>query len=268
MLKYDKYNRRVNYLRISVTDRCNLRCTYCMPEEGVESLPHKDIISFEEIIQIVKFGAENGVDKVRITGGEPLVRRGIVDLISMISKIDGINDISMTTNAILLEKFAQQLADAGLHRVNISLDTINPEKFKEVTRGGDINQVFKGIEAAKKANLSPIKINCVVMKSSDEPNAKEVKQYCIDNGLEHRFIHQMDLTTGEFSVVEGGSGGDCKTCNRLRLTANGKLKPCLFSNLEYDIRELGIEEAFNQAIGNKPEEGTLNDSNEFYNIGG
>ena len=122
---YDRFKRRINYLRVSVTDRCNLRCVYCMPECGVDLMSHKDILSFEEIVQVISFGAENGISKVRITGGEPLVRRGIVDLVGMISKIPGIDDLAMTTNGALLDQFAQPLADAGLQRVNISLDTVD-----------------------------------------------------------------------------------------------------------------------------------------------
>jgi len=136
------------------------------------------------------------------------------------------------------------------------------------TRGGNIKYVFEGIEAAKKAGLSPIKINCVVMNSSQEKDAKEVAGFCEENDLKVRFIHQMNLSTGEFSIVEGGDGGNCVKCNRLRLTANGKIKPCLFNDLEFDVRELGIEEAYNQAVLNKPKSGTYNKSGEFYNIGG
>ena len=264
----DNYKRNINYLRISVTDRCNLRCTYCMPEEGIELLSHKDILSFDEIVEVVRIGVKYGIDKVRITGGEPLVRKGIVDLISMIWDMEGVKDLSMTTNGILLGNFANDLKKAGLQRVNISLDTLNPQKFKKVTRGGDVEQVFKGIEAAKKAGLHPIKINCVVWKSSDEEDAQEVAKYCKENDLQVRFIHQMNLKTGEFSVVEGGDGGNCSTCNRLRLTANGNIKPCLFSDLMYNVRELGVDEAFKQALGNKPKAGTCNMSGDFYNIGG
>ncbi|MBC34499.1 MAG: radical SAM protein [Bacteroidetes bacterium] len=264
----DKYNRKLNYLRVSVTDRCNLRCTYCMPEDGITMLKHEDILSFDEIVDVIKTGVDYGINKVRITGGEPLVRKGIVDLIGMIWNIDGIKDLSMTTNAILLDKFAQPLAEAGLQRVNISLDTVDPKKFNEISRGGDIQKVFSGIEAAKKAGLDPIKINCVVWKSSEEEEAKKVGEYCEKNELNVRYIHQMNLSTGEFSVVEGGDGGNCGQCNRLRLTANGNIKPCLFSDLSYNVRTLGIEEAYKQAVGNKPKSGSYNQSGDFYNIGG
>jgi cyclic pyranopterin phosphate synthase len=265
---YDRFNRTVNYLRVSVTDRCNLRCLYCMPKEGIRLLDHKDILSFEEIVIVVRTAVELGITKVRITGGEPLVRKGIIDLISMISKIDGITDFGLTTNGILLEQFASDLAKAGLHRVNISLDTVDPDKFRQITRGGDIKMVFRGIEAARQAGLAPIKINCVVQKSSSEPDALEVKRFCKTHDLEVRFIHQMDLESGCFTVVEGGKGGDCLSCNRLRLTANGYLKPCLFDDLQYSIHESGIREAFEKAINFKPEKGSQNLLNRFHNIGG
>jgi len=264
----DRYNRNINYLRISVTDRCNLRCKYCMPESGIKLLPHKMILTFDEIVEVVKTGIKLGINKVRLTGGEPLVRKGIVDLVSMIWNVEGVKDLSMTTNATFLADFAEDLKNAGLQRVNISLDTLNPETYKLTTRGGNIKYVFEGIEAAKKAGLSPIKINCVVMNSSQEKDAKEVAGFCEENDLKVRFIHQMNLSTGEFSVVEGGDGGNCVKCNRLRLTANGKIKPCLFNDLEFDVRELGVEEAYNQAVLNKPKSGTYNKSGEFYNIGG
>jgi cyclic pyranopterin phosphate synthase len=239
-----------------------------MPAEGIRLISHSDILSFEEIIEVVKEGIRLGITKVRITGGEPLVRKGAVNLVGMISKLGGINDFGMTTNGTLLGDFAAGLAKAGLHRINISLDTVNPEKYRSITRGGDIEKVFRGIKAAKEAGISPIKINCVVKNSSLEPDAVEVRKFCDQNGLEARFIHEMDLETGCFSPVEGGDGGNCKSCNRLRLTANGMIKPCLFSNLEYSIRELGIHEALVRAINTKPEKGMVNNRNFFHNIGG
>lgn len=265
---YDRFDRKINYLRISVTDRCNLRCVYCMPEEGVELLSHKDILSFDEITEIVRAAVRKGVDKIRVTGGEPLVRKSIVELVKMIGEIDGVKDFSMTTNAILLSKYAEDLAKAGLQRVNISLDTMNPDKFKEITRGGDISKVFEGIEAAKNAGLKPIKINCVIKKSKEEPDAIAVAKFCQENDLHIRYIKEMDLETGEFSVVDGGSGGHCASCNRLRLTANGAIKPCLFSDISYNVRELGVERAIDLAIGNKPKTGYENHTGKFYNIGG
>jgi cyclic pyranopterin phosphate synthase len=264
----DRFNRNLSYLRISVTDRCNLRCIYCMPEKGIKLLRHKDILTFDEITEFTLIAVKNGVTKVRITGGEPLVRKGIIQLVGMISDIDGITDLSMTTNGILLRDYAKGLKDAGLQRVNISLDTIDPGKFKTITRTGNIHDVFYGIEAAKLAGLYPVKINCVVKNSKEEEEAKEVARFCQNNDLEIRYIRQMDLVRGHFSVVDGGSGGDCSLCNRLRLTSNGKLKPCLFSNIEFDIRELGFEKAIELAAELKPECGSKNETGEFYNIGG
>lgn len=265
---YDQFNRPINYLRISVTDRCNLRCSYCMPEEGIHLLRHEDILTFDEIRDFTKTAVACGINKVRITGGEPLVRKGIVALTSMIAGIKGIRDLSMTTNGTLLEHFADDLYKAGLQRINISLDTVDPSKYAHITRNGNLNDVIKGIEAAKRANLRPIKINCVIKESKTEKDALEVSEFCKSNELEMRFIKEMDLATGTFSTVDGGSGGSCSSCNRLRLTSNGKLKPCLFSNAEYDIRETGYERAIKMAIEMKPEHGMHNLKNEFYNIGG
>ncbi len=264
----DNYNRTLNYLRISVTDRCNLRCTYCMPEEGVTLLPHSGILSFEEIKEVVTEAVILGVNKVRITGGEPLVRKDIVILIEMLASIKGIKDLSMTTNGILLSQFAKELKEKGLHRVNISLDTMDADKFREITRGGDIEKVKGGILEAKKAGLSPIKINCVIKDSREESDAMAVEDFCKNNGLEVRFIHQMNLKTGHFAIVEGGDGGDCENCNRLRLTADGKIKPCLFNNLEFDIRKMSIKEALLAATSQKPKCGSFNEINHFNNIGG
>ena len=265
---YDRFNRQIDYLRVSVTDRCNLRCTYCMPAEGVKLMEHKDILSFEEIMEVVREAVRLGVTKVRITGGEPLVRKGVISLVQMITSLNEITDFGLTTNGILLDQYAGDLVKAGLKRVNISLDTVNPEKYAAITRGGNINKVFQGIEAAKKAHLGPIKINCVVRESSTEMNAMEVKQFCKENGLDVRFIQEMDLETGGFSRVEGGSGGECNLCNRLRLTANGIIKPCLFDNIGFSIRTLGVSEALRKAIQVKPKKGTVNSINKFHNIGG
>ncbi len=265
---FDNYNRRISYLRVSVTDRCNLRCTYCMPCEGVKLLDHSDILTFEEITSTVKAGVALGIEKVRLTGGEPLVRKGIVDLVAMLSEIEGVNELSLTTNGQLLEKFAKPLAEAGLRRVNVSLDTMDPDVYRQMSRGGEIVPVLKGIEAAREAGLLPIKINCVINGSAQDKDAADVAAFCAGNGLQIRYIHQMNLEKGDFSVVEGGEGGDCSRCNRLRLTANGMIKPCLFNDLEYNVRELGPQEAFRLALENKPACGTKNMVGRFYNIGG
>jgi cyclic pyranopterin phosphate synthase len=145
---------------------------------------------------------------------------------------------------------------------------VDPEKFRAITRGGDIQKVFEGIEAAKTAGLTPVKINCVVRNSSDEPDAKAVRKFCLENGLEARFIHEMSLADGCFTIVENGHGGDCSKCNRLRLTANGMIRPCLFNDIQFSTRELGIREALEKAVGMKPAKGSLNLNGGFHNIGG
>jgi cyclic pyranopterin phosphate synthase len=238
-----------------------------MPASGIQLIPHEKIISFEEIREIVTEGIHRGIRKIRLTGGEPLVRKGIVELVHMIASIRGVEDLAMTTNGILLEKYAILLADAGLNRVNISLDTMSAQRYAEITRGGDINKVFLGIDAARKAGLAPIKINCVLFKSKEEKDARDVARFCNENGLQIRFIRQMNLKTGDFSVVDGGEGGDCKNCNRLRLTANGEIRPCLFNDLSYQTQS-GIGKAFQRALLNKPKAGTKSLSGNFYGIGG
>lgn len=264
----DRFERNINYLRISVTDRCNLRCRYCMPGDGVTLIRHEDILTYDEITGFTCAAVEAGISKVRITGGEPLVRKGVTDLVAMLSGIEGLSDLSMTTNGILLADYAAGLASAGLMRVNISLDTIDPDKYSYVTRGGNIAAVFRGIAAAQEAGLRPVKINCVIKSTPDEGDARAVADYCMREGLEVRFIRQMDLASGTFSVVHGGSGGHCARCNRLRLTPEGMIKPCLFSDTGYSVRELGAKEALARALANKPEKGTVNNINGFYNIGG
>lgn len=264
----DRFNREITYLRISVTDRCNLRCVYCMPEEGVKLISHSEILSFDEIVEVCKTGVELGITKIRITGGEPLVRKGIVNLVESIAKIPGIEDLSMTTNGILLDQFAQNLKSAGLMRVNVSLDTVDPDEYTRITRGGKITDVIKGIVAAQKAGLEPVKINSVIFDQEDDSMKEALKYFADKMGLQIRFISQMNLEYGNFSVVDGGTGGDCKICNRLRLTANGFVKPCLFSDKEYSVRELGAREAMLRAVEFKPEKGVSCLNGNFYNIGG
>ena len=264
----DRYNRTINYLRVSVTDRCNLRCTYCMPEKGIQLMRHEDILSFDEITEVVRAAAALGINKVRITGGEPLVRRDLPALVAMIAAINGIEDLGMTTNGILLPRFASELKAAGLMRVNISLDTMDPERYAQITRLGKLEDALNGIDAALQAGLTPVKLNCVVTKGPDEPDALAVKAFAEDKKIQIRFIPMMDLEEGIFSKVIGGSGGHCALCNRLRLTPTGMIKPCLFSDDEYSVRELGAEEALLKAVENKPACGSRSQKNAFYNIGG
>lgn len=265
---FDSYKREINYLRISITDRCNLRCRYCMPDEGIKMLKHEDILNFDEIVDFVKVGVEMGIRKVRLTGGEPLVRRGVVDLVRMIANIAGINDLSMTTNGILLGTYAQSLRDAGLNRVNVSLDTLNADRYREITRGGNLSEALAGLQIAKEVGFDPIKLNCVINSSSNEPDAAAVKEYANNNGFQVRFIPRMELDKGTFGMVEGGDGGNCAICNRIRITASGMVLPCLFSEIGFSVRELGAREAILRTLNEKPECGTLNAKGDFYNIGG
>lgn len=269
---YDLYKREITYLRISVTDRCNLACRYCMPESVPERIKGpargQGILDFDEIVELVQTLAPLGISKIRLTGGEPLVRKDVDKLVEMISAIEGIREITMTTNGHLLPAMAARLAEAGLNRVNVSLDTLDPDRYREITRGGDIRRVKKGIDAALGAGLDPVKINCVLMPETTPGEIRDLKEFGRSQGIEVRFIRQMHLGAGKFWKVEGGEGGQCSICNRIRLTADGRFIPCLFSNEEYSIREYGILEAFNMTIQHKPRRGLVNSRNTFYGIGG
>jgi cyclic pyranopterin phosphate synthase len=252
----DSFGRTITYLRVSVTSRCNLQCWYCPAEDEVP-LPPGGILTFEEITAVVRTAAAMGFTKVRLTGGEPLVRREITELVRMLRPIEGIDDLAMTTNGILLAEYAARLAAAGLDRVNVSLDAVKPERYAELTGGGDVARVLAGIDAAMKAGLEPVKLNCVVRESSSEPDAQDVARYGAERGLTVRFIRVMDPTAGAFSVVEGGAGGDCPRCDRLRLSCTGEVRPCLLSDLGFDIRTMGPEAALRAAVLYKPEAGSI-----------
>jgi cyclic pyranopterin phosphate synthase len=239
-----------------------------MPEEGVKWMDHNHILSFEEIVDVVRVAVELGIDKIRLTGGEPLVRKGIVELVKMIAQLPGVKDLAMTTNGQQLAEYAGDLSNAGLARVNVSLDTLDAEKYAQLTRGADIKRVFEGIDEAIKHGMTPVKINCVIHDATTEEDKEMLKSFAGSKDLKLRFIRQMSLQDGSFYPVEGGDGGQCAICNRMRLTANGDIKPCLFSNHGYNVREYGARGAFMQAIGVKPETGIKNNVNHFYNVGG
>src|SRR5512135_400292 len=189
----DPFGRQITYLRISVTDRCNLRCVYCMPPEGVVWRPHETILRFEEILRIVEAAAQEGVREVRLTGGEPLIRQGVPDLVRMLAGVPGIQDISLTTNGLLLEKLAAPLAEAGLKRINLSLDTLNPEKFARITRGGSFEKVWRGLEAADAAGLAPLKINAVALKGVNDGELLDLARLTLDHPWQVRFIELMPI---------------------------------------------------------------------------
>ena len=279
----DSFQRPINYLRISVTDRCNLRCIYCMPAEGVYHISHKDILTYEEIYTVVQAAAELGINKVRLTGGEPLVRLGLPKLVSLIGQIDTIDDISMTTNGTLLGSYVAELKGAGLRRVNVSLDTLEPDRFKKITRSSyELNDVINGIESAKSAGLNPVKINVVVMPGINDDEVLNFAAKTVDEGWHVRFIEFMPTagvsngalqfvsvdeikkqleqlgelkpclprvgngparyfrfpnSRGSVGFISPISEHFCFHCNRLRLTADGKLRPCLLSSEEIDLRQ-------------------------------
>ena len=279
----DTFGRRHNNLRISVTDRCNLRCTYCMPEE-VTFLDKGELLSFEEITRFVEIVAPLGIDKIRLTGGEPLLRRELPRLVAMVANVPGIKDVGLTTNGILLADQAQALFDAGLRRINISLDALNEARFRQLARRDGLDRVLAGIAAAKKAGFAPIKINAVSIRGITENEVVPLARYARDNGLEMRFIEYMPIGADawerdkvyfaheiletierelgslvpvehfdarnpatEFQYVDGGgrvgiiasvSRPFCHSCNRVRLTAEGKLRNCLFALDEVDLKPL------------------------------
>ena len=192
----DQFDREITYLRVSITDRCNLRCRYCMPADGVCKVSHQEILRYEEILEIVAMAAELGVKKVRVTGGEPLVRLGCADLCAGISSIPGIQEVVITTNGILLEQQAEALHRAGVKRVNVSLDTMNPEKYRSITGGGDIQRVLRGIEAARKVGMTPIKINTVLMGGFNDGEIPEFVEMTREHPIELRFIELMPMGPG------------------------------------------------------------------------
>src|SRR3989337_2652811 len=243
----DRFGRKIDYLRISVTDRCNLRCVYCMPPEGIELFEKNEILTFEEMERFSRVAINLGVRKIKLTGGEPLVRKGIVDFIASISKIEGLEDLSLTTNGIFLEGFAEDLKASGLNRVNVSLDSLDPKRYGEITRGGNLSSVLCGINKALKVGFK-VKVNTVVLGGLSEKEIFELIEFGKEKGIEVRFITTI-------------SEPFCSSCSRLRLTARGTLRPCLFSTLEIDVFPLlrkvapdeEIEKAIRKAVFMKPE---------------
>ena len=264
----DRFSREISYLRISVTDRCNLRCRYCMPEEGVPLKHHDDLLSLEQIVDVVRAGVGLGVTKVRLTGGEPLLRRGIVDLVRQLRGIAGLDYLAMTTNGILLPKFAQELREAGLHGVNISLDTLDPHRYRDLTRGGDVTRAVAGVDAACAAGFSPIKINAVVSETRAKDDVDALAKFCAARGIVLQRIREYTLTADKRENIEYERPPRCTECNRLRLTADGKLKPCLHSNHEIPVNLDDPGESIKQAVAAKPAHGALCSNRSMMAIGG
>ena len=263
----DSSGRRIHYLRVSVTDRCNLRCTYCMPEEGVPFVPHERILSFERIASVVSAAAGLGFDKIRLTGGEPLVRKGIADLVSMLSGIDGIRSLAMTTNGTLLAPIAAELAQRGLSSINVSLDSLDPERYALVTRGGKLQSALEGIRAAQAAGL-PVKLNVVVGTEDDLADLEQVRTFALQEGCSVQTIRRYRLDVDKFDDERFERPSPCSECNRIRLLATGELKPCLHGDATLDVDWNDIQGSIRACVELKPACGTHASSHLVSAIGG
>ena len=264
---FDRYDREVTYLRISVTDKCNLRCTYCMPAEGVPPRRHEDFLSFEQIVSAARAAVGLGVRKIRLTGGEPLVKRGIVDLVRMLRGIEGLAHLAMTTNGTLLARHARALKHAGLDSLNVSLDTLDPNSYRELTRGGDIRDALEGIRAAI-AEGFPVKINMVVLSTTGEEEIGRMRAFCGEVGAQLQLINHFDLAGEKKDSYRFERPPACGSCNRIRLLADGTLKPCLHSDLEVRLDPARIEESLREAILAKPARGGACTTRAISQIGG
>jgi cyclic pyranopterin phosphate synthase len=314
--------RIINYLRVSVTDLCNYRCVYCMPPEGVQWMPRSEILTFEEICSVVRAAIPLGINRVRLTGGEPLIRRQLPELVRMLVSLPGIEETYLTTNGSLLEELAADLRHNGLSRLNVSLDSLKPERYREITRGGSIEKVWKGIEAALKAGFNPIKLNVVVIKDANDDEIEEFVTLTKDNPFEVRFIeympfgspdisqklayvsaeemkrrisamgplrtlpgqslsgpaerYRLDGAKGAIGFITAMSHSFCSRCNRIRLTADGRLLPCLFSAHSVEVKSLlrggappeRITQALRLAIESKPASRSDSCHNYMHSIGG
>ena len=297
----DRFGRNITYLRISVTDLCNLRCKYCMPESGVKSLCHSDILSIEEIVEIVKVASKNGIKKIRLTGGEPLVRRGFINLCKQISEINEIEDIAITTNGVYLKSMADELFENKVRRINFSLDTLVKEKYNDITRRNDFDKTMESLFYAIKKGFK-VKINVVLIGGFNDDEIQDFVNLANKYDLEVRFIELMQIgetanwskdkfvsnkivlekvpklefdgvsgvakiykikgQKGRIGLISPISCSFCEDCNRIRLTSDGKLKPCLHSKDEINLKGLSgeeLEEVFKRGIYEKPEKHHLED---------
>ena len=305
----DRCQRRLNYLRISVTDRCNLRCAYCLPGEDIPRLRHEDVLRYEEILRVARVAAGLGITKIRVTGGEPLVRRGVIDFLAELARIPGIRDLSLTTNGLLLKENAGRLRAAGVARVNVSMDTLDPGRYRDITGVDAFEQAWEGIRAAQAHGFHPIKINVVALRGVNDDELPALARLSLDSPLHVRFIEFMPIGRARFAgapllfpeimerisvigrllPVEGspldgpahryrfdGAQGEvgfipaishhfCSRCNRLRLTADGHLRPCLLSDRHEDVKgplrsggtDTDIVEIFLRATLHKPSDHNL-----------
>lgn len=263
----DAFGREINYLRISVTDRCNLRCRYCMPEEGIRLLSHDEILSFEQIEKIVRAAVGMGFHKFRLTGGEPLARKGIVNLARMLKAIPGLGVLAMTTNGTMLAPIATTLAFVGLDSVNISLDTLDPARYRYLTRGGNLDDALAGLKAAIDAGLM-VKINMVVMEDTTADEINTLRDFTKARGIAFQTISRYSLQETKEDSVEFDRPPPCSSCDRVRLLANGVLRSCLHSDIDYRIDFDDIEGSIASAILGKPIHGAVSSTLSVGQIGG
>lgn len=292
----DRLGRNITYLRISLTDKCNLRCRYCMPEEGVCKRAHHEMMNEDEVVTAVEVAAALGIHKIRLTGGEPLVKRNIVSICRRVAAVEGITEVCLTTNGILLPQLGKQLKEAGVNRLNLSLDTLDPEKYAHITRIGKLEQFQAGLEAALEAGFEKVKINAVLIGGFNDDEIEDLARLTMEYPVDMRFIELMPIqdhdefgeeayvpysrvleklpeakpmpqdggvaklyrlpgAKGNIGLISPVSAHFCGECNRIRLTADGKLKPCLHAPDEFSIKGLdfeGMKQVFEQAIWNKP----------------
>lgn len=272
----------INYLRLSITDRCNLRCRYCMPEQGVRFLPHTEILSYEEMLHLAQISVQAGIRKVRLTGGEPLVRKGFLDFLGRLSRLEGLEEITLTTNGVLLKEYAAEIRECGICRINVSLDSLRAERFNYITGRDYFNLVWEGIQEAERLGFRPLKINVVAMRGINDDEVLDFARLTLEKPYHIRFIEFMPVgdhnswtierfipiqevrdrirmmgtlmplehnsmdgpadryilegAKGEIGLIGALSNHFCSTCNRLRLTADGQLRGCLFSDREIDVK--------------------------------
>jgi cyclic pyranopterin phosphate synthase len=310
----DSYGRRINYLRLSITDRCNLRCSYCMPAEGVQKLRHGDVLSYEDLFRVARESVSLGIQKIRVTGGEPLVRKDVVGFLRSLAEIPGLRELVLTTNGMLLEEMAVSLRRAGVQRLNISLDSLLPESFARITRGGDLRRAMAGIAAAEEAGFSPIKINMVVMRGVNDDEVLDFAALTLHKPWTVRFIEYMPATrekewelfsvsgqeilerigsrypllplvaaemagpsrnfrisgaAGSIGIITPVSGHFCAECNRVRVTANGVARGCLFAGQGVDLKpflaaadDTGLRNVLRTIVAGKPDRHHLTSEDE------
>jgi len=267
---YDRFERKIDYLRISVTDRCNHRCVYCMPEEGVPLKQHAQILSYEQIERFTRAAVALGIRKVRLTGGEPLLRRGIEALVLRLAGVEGLEELCMTTNGTLLAEKAAALKQNGLDRVNISIDSLDPAKYREITRGGELSAALAGLDAALAVGLTPIKVNMVLTAETTAAETARMAAFCAEQGVTLQKILRFSLYDRQdlSDRFHAERPPKCEECNRLRLTADGFLKPCLFSEHEVPVDWDNLRQCILDSVAMKPKSGTSCRTRPMHQIGG